>query len=118
MAINKKEALKDFARNVFGYRLSVFAHQFSDYDKELVENARKELVDKFNVCNEEIYWTEVDANEAFDALVKALTGDEDGEYARLEEFRKFFPNWRGLSHNFWTREYIKAVLDGAVQGDY
>ena len=115
---NKKDALHEFSGLVFEYRMVVLAHDFPDYHKELVDNARKELVDRFNVCEEELYWEEHEANDAFDALVKALTGDEDGEYARLEEFRKFFPHWNGVSHNFWTREYIKACINGAVRGDY
>ena len=67
---------------------------------------------------EELYCAEDEANDAFDALVDALTGDEDGEYERLENYRKRFPHFSGLSHNWATRELIRGYVLGENLGEY
>lgn len=117
-SIEKKSAIREFQSDIIEYRMTVLAHDFPDYHKELVNENRKDLINRFDVHGEELYCVEDEANDAFDALVKALTGDEDGEYERLEEFRKFWPHFHGISHNWWTREYIKACIRGDVRGDY
>lgn len=90
-SIEKKSAIREFQSDIIEYRMTVLAHDFPDYHKELVNENRKDLINRFDVHGEELYCVEDEANDAFDALVKALTGDEDGEYERLEEFRKFWP---------------------------